>query len=50
MEDLKRQALDVLVTLTEEQLLMVIAYAQCLKDGEAPIPIGGLEELLEETA
>ena len=50
MEDLRNQVLEALAGLTEEQILMVVAYAQCVRDGETPIPIQGLESLLEETA
>ena len=44
MEELRAQAMDVLTTLSEEQLLMVIAYAQCVKDGDRPIAVEGLLE------
>jgi hypothetical protein len=50
MEELRQQAHDVLADLSEEQLLMVLAYAQCLKDGETAIAIEGFEGLAEESA
>ncbi len=50
MDELRQQATDVLAHLSEEQLLMVVAYAQCLKDGETAIPIEGFEGLAEEPA
>ena len=48
MEELRAQAVGVRATLSEEQLIMVIAYAQCVKDGEAPLRIAELSKLLEE--
>jgi hypothetical protein len=39
---------DVLASLSEEQLLMVIAYAQCVKDSERPTSVAGLALLLDE--
>ena len=48
MDELREQALAVLASLSEEQLLMVIAYAECVKDGERPIPVADLTRTLEE--
>jgi hypothetical protein len=48
MEELRAQAMGVLANLSEEQLIMVIAYAQCVKDGEPPLRIAELSKLLEE--
>jgi hypothetical protein len=48
MEELRAQATDLLASLSEEQLLMVLAYAQCVKDGERPIPVAELAQALEE--
>ena len=50
MDELKAQAMGVLASLSEEQLLMVLAYAQCVKDGERPIPVEELQLLEEEGA
>ena len=50
MEELRQQAVDLLAGLTEEQLLRVLAYAQCLKDGEEAIPVAGFEGFAEESA
>jgi len=50
MKELRQQAVDLLAGLTEEQLLMVLAYAQCLKDGEEAIPVTGFEGFAEESA
>jgi len=50
MDELKAQVLDVLASLSEEQILMVIAYAQCVKDGERPIHVEELRLLEEERA
>jgi hypothetical protein len=50
MEELRQQAVDVLSGLSEEQLLMVLAYAQCLKDGEEAIPLEGFVGFAEESA
>ena len=44
MEELRAQAMEVLATLSEEQLLRGVAYAQCVKDGDRPIPVDGLLE------
>jgi hypothetical protein len=48
MEELKAQVMNVLASLSEEQLIMVVAYAQCVKDGERPIPVAELAQVLEE--
>jgi putative heme iron utilization protein len=48
MEELRAQAMDVLASLSEEQVLMVIAYAQCVKDSERAIPVTDLAQGLEE--
>ncbi len=50
MDELRTEALEVLASLTEEQMLLVLAYARCLKDGAAAIAGHGLEDLLEEPA
>lgn len=50
MNELKAQVMDVLASLSEEQVLMVIAYAQCIKDGERPIHVEELKLLDEERA
>jgi len=47
MEELRTEALDVLSTMTEEQIRQVLAYAKCLKDNEEALIIN-LEELLEK--
>jgi hypothetical protein len=49
-DDLRSETFDVLATLSEEQMLLVLAYARCLKDGAAALTINGLEDLLEERA
>lgn len=51
MEDLRSETFDVLASLTAEQVLMVLAYARALRDGDAVAAPGhGLEDLLEEPA
>jgi hypothetical protein len=50
MEELRPQAVDLLAGLTEEPLWMELAYVPCLKDGEAAIPVSGLEGFAEESA
>lgn len=50
MDELRQQAVAALTDLSEEQLLMVLAYTQCLKDGETAIAIEGFEGLAEEPA
>lgn len=50
MEDLRVQTLGVLASLTEEQIRLVLEYAERVKDGQALAPVHGLEELLEEPA
>ena len=47
MEELTTQTLDVLATMTEEQVRLVLAYAKTLKDNEEALIIN-LEELLEK--
>lgn len=49
MEELRAQTLDLLSSLTEEQVQMVLAYARCLKDSEDAVVVS-LEELLESPA
>jgi hypothetical protein len=49
MEELRSQTLDVLETLNEDQVRLVLAYARCLKDGEEALVVD-LEELLENPA
>ena len=46
MEELRTQTLDVLSSMTEEQVRLVLAYAKTLKDNEEALIIN-LEELLE---
>jgi hypothetical protein len=46
-EELRAQTLDVLSTLSEEQVQLVLAYAKCLKDSEGALVIN-LEELLDK--
>lgn len=46
MEELRTQTLDVLSTMTDEQIRLVLAYAKNLKDNEEALIIN-LEELLE---
>ncbi len=51
MDDLRAEALEVLASLNEEQLLLLLAYARCLKDGaEAFAAPHAIEGLLEERA
>lgn len=49
MEELRAQALDVLSSLTEEEVEKVLAYARRLRDGEEAMVVS-LEELLESPA
>ncbi|MFI5184013.1 MAG: hypothetical protein ACHQNV_06425 [Vicinamibacteria bacterium] len=48
MDELRAQALALLASLSEEQLLMVVAYAQCVKDRERAIQVAELAHVLEE--
>jgi hypothetical protein len=50
MEELRQQAVDLLAGLTDEQLLMVLAYVQCVKDGEEAIRVAGFEGFAQESA
>ncbi len=49
MDELKAQALDVLASLSEDQVQAVLAYARSLRDGEDVLTVN-LEELLENPA
>jgi flagellar motor switch protein FliG len=50
VEELKNQARDVLESLTDEQVQMVLAYARQVRDMEPAVLNNILERLLEETA
>lgn len=50
VEELKDQARDVLESLTDEQVQMVLAYARQVRDMEPAVLNNILERLLEETA
>jgi hypothetical protein len=47
---LRTEAEEVLASLTEEQVQMVLAYARCLRDMEPAVLNNLLEGLLEERA
>lgn len=49
-EELKSQTQEVLASLTEEQVQMVLAYARQVRDMEPAVLNNILERLLEETA
>jgi hypothetical protein len=49
MEELRAQTVDLIQTLSEEQVQLVLAYARCLKDHDDAV-IVSLEELLENPA
>jgi hypothetical protein len=49
MEELRAETLDVLASLTEEQVQKVLAYARSLRDSEEAMVVS-LEELLESPA
>ncbi len=52
MDDTRAEAMELLETLTEEQVVLVLAYARCLKDEMAAFParaMPDLEGLLEES-
>ena len=49
-EELKSQAQEVLASLTEEQVQMVLAYARQVRDMEPAVLNNILERLLEEPA
>ena len=49
-EELKNQARDVLESLTDEQVQMVLAYARQVRDMEPAVLNNILERLLEEPA
>jgi hypothetical protein len=49
MEELKAQAFDVLGSLSEEQMRLVLEYARGLRDGQGPLVVD-LEELLDQPA
>jgi hypothetical protein len=48
--ELRSETFELLATLSDEQVLLVLAYARCLKDGATPLTVHGLEDLLEERA
>jgi hypothetical protein len=48
MDELRREALDVVASLDEEQMILILAYARCLRDGAAALTIDGLEDVLQE--
>ena len=50
VEELKSQTRDVLESLTDEQVQMVLAYARQVLDMEPAVLNNILERLLEETA
>ena len=50
VEELKSQTRDVLESLTDEQIQMVLAYARQVRDMEPAVLNNILERLLEETA
>jgi flagellar motor switch protein FliG len=49
-EELKSQAQEVLASLTEEQVQMVLAYARQVRDMEPAVLNNILERLLEDSA
>jgi len=49
-EELKSQTQEVLASLTEEQVQMVLAYARQVRDMEPAVLNNILERLLEESA
>jgi flagellar motor switch protein FliG len=49
-EELKTQAQEVLASLTDEQVQMVLAYARCVRDMEPAVLNNILERLLEDPA
>jgi flagellar motor switch protein FliG len=50
VDELKNQAQQVLESLTEEQVQMVLAYARCVRDMEPAVLNNILEGLLEDPA
>ena len=50
VEELKIQTREVLESLTDEQMQMVLAYARCLRDMEPAVLNNILESLLEDSA
>jgi flagellar motor switch protein FliG len=49
-EPLRNQTVEVLASLTEEQVQMVLAYARCVRDMEPAVLNNILERLLEDQA
>ncbi len=49
MEELRAETLDILSTLTEEQVQLVLAYAKCLRDSDEALVVN-LEELVEKSS
>jgi flagellar motor switch protein FliG len=50
VDELKSQAQELLESLTEEQVQMVLAYARCVRDMEPAVLNNILEGLLEDPA
>jgi flagellar motor switch protein FliG len=50
VDELKSQAQEVLESMTEEQVQMVLAYARCVRDMEPAVLNNILEGLLEDPA
>ena len=49
MDELRSQAYDLISSLNEEQLRLVLLYARCVKDGDDALVVN-LEELVENPA
>lgn len=49
MEELKAQTVDLIQSMSEEQIQLVLAYARCLKDHDEAVVVS-FEELLENRA
>ena len=50
MDDVRAQAHDLIESLSDEELRLLLAYAQQLQDGHFDALTHGLEQLLEESA
>jgi hypothetical protein len=50
VNDQRIETLELLASLSEEQVQQVLTYARSLRDGFAVLKAEGLEELLEELA
>jgi len=46
MDDLRSELVELLGTMSDEEVVMVLAYARCVRAGSVP----SLEELVEEPA